>query len=323
MSDQRVPVIDRAGGNGHHRVMDRNNPKAIAALVYSVIIWGITPVMVRSAALALGPYDFLVSRMAISAVLYVGLLGLLTGFRMQRQDWPRLALVSLVGTLGYFAFSTYGFAHAPAGIGTLIMSTQPMLIAVLAFAVRVDNLNRLTIVGLLIAFAGSALLVWGDDISGGTVSRYDLLLGCACIFAASIGWSVYVVFAKPLIQKYGALKITGLANILAALPCVPFLRPDMAQSIVNLPVPALWSLFVLFTIGTSSVVTWNYAAGHARPTLLGMSLYVMPVVAVFSGWLLLSEPVTSHVILAAVIILAGVAVSQARSFRYKATEVRP
>jgi drug/metabolite transporter (DMT)-like permease len=259
--------------------------------------------------------------MAISGLIFAGLLVAFSSFHVERQDWPRLALISFIGTLGYFAFSSFGFAHAPAGIGTLIMSTQPMLIALLAWAVGVDKLNRLTIIGLIVSFAGSALLVWGDDISGGTVSRYDLLLGCGCILAASVGWSVYVVFSKPLILKYGPLKVTGLANILAALPCLPFLRPDMVDALRALPSHAIWALIILFTVGTSSVISWNYAAGHARPTLLGMSLYVMPVVAVFAGWLLLGEPITTQIIVAAAVILAGLAISQANTLRYKVTEV--
>ena len=301
--------------------MFRSNPKALIALIYTVIVWGVTPVMVRSAAVALGGYDFLVTRMAISGLIFIALLAAFSSFHVERQDWPRLALISLVGTFGYFAFSSFGFAHAPAGIGTLIMSTQPMLIALLAWAAGVDRLNRLTIIGLIVAFAGSALLVWSDDISGGTVSRYDLLLGCGFIFAASIGWSVYVVFSKPLILKYGPLKVTGLANIIAALPTLALLRPDMGHALVNLPPHAMWALVMLFTVGTSSVISWNYAAGQARPTLLGMSLYVMPVIAVFSGWLLLGEPITTQIIVAAAVIMAGVAISQANSLRYKVTEI--
>ncbi len=301
--------------------MLHTHPKALFALIYTVIVWGITPVMARSAAVALGGYDFLVTRMAISGLIFAGLLTAFSSFHVERQDWPRLALISFIGTFGYFAFSSFGFAHAPAGIGTLIMSTQPMLIALLAWAVGVDKLNRLTIIGLIVCFAGSALLVWGDDISGGTVSRYDLLLGCSCILAASIGWSVYVVFSKPLILKYGPLKVTGLANILAALPTLGLLRPDMGHALVNLPPHAMWALVMLFTVGTSSVISWNYAAGHARPTLLGMSLYVMPVVAVFAGWLLLGEPITTQIIVAAAVILAGLAISQANTLRYKVTEV--
>jgi drug/metabolite transporter (DMT)-like permease len=290
-------------------LMERPHNAALAALIYTVVIWGITPVMVRSVALALGSYDFLVTRLVISALIFACML-LFTGVYIARKDWPKLAALAMIGLFGYYALTTFGFAYAPAGIGTLIMSTQPMLIALLAFAAGLDKLNAFSIAGLVIAFMGSALLVWGDGTAGGAVSRSDLIIGCALIFAASVAWSTYVVFARPLIQTYGALKITAVTNVLIALPMLPLLRVSMFEKMSAMPPHAIWALLLLFTIGTSSVITWNYAAGHARPTLLGTSLYIMPVVAVGAGWLFLSEPVTLQVIIAAFIILTGVAVSQ-------------
>jgi drug/metabolite transporter (DMT)-like permease len=264
---------------------------------------------VRSVALALGSWDFLVVRLFVSALIFIALLPFV-GHHIDKKDWPTMVWLSLLGVLGYYVGSSFGYAYAPAGVGTLIFSTQPMLIALLAWFAGTDRLTPFTLLGLAVSFVGSALLVWGDDITAGGVSQRDLLIGCGLLFAGSAVWAIYVVYARPLIQKYGALRVTSLANIIIAIPILPFLRADMAAKVLAMPPFAKFSMLLLFTIGTSSVITWNYAAAHARPTLLGMSLYVMPVVAVFAGWLLLDEPVTSKIMISAAIILAGVALSQ-------------
>jgi drug/metabolite transporter (DMT)-like permease len=287
--------------------------KALAALAFTTITWGVTPVFVRAFSLATGPLQALVIRLIAVALVFLIGMALTTGFSIARSDWPRLLFISLFGMLGYFVFSVFGFLYAPAGIGTLIMSTQPLLIALLAAFMGAEKLNPATVIGLVVSFAGSILLVSGDGISDGSAATKDVVFGCALIFVAGVTWTFYVVFSKPIIQRYGALKITGWSNILIALPVLPFISGKTIDTFVNLPMPAWGSLaFLTFLGATTSVVSWNYAAGHLRPSILGASLYVIPVLAVIAGWAMLNEEITLHIVIAAAIILVGVAISQYR-----------
>jgi drug/metabolite transporter (DMT)-like permease len=286
---------------------------ALIALIFTVIVWGITPVFARSVSLAMGPVEALIVRLILVAVVFVVLLSLTTGFHIEKKDWPRLLLISFVGMLGYFVFSVFGFRYAPAGIGTLIMSTQPMLIAILASVAGFEKLSSTTILGLIISFAGSILLVLGSGEGVSAATGAEIIFGCALIFLGGVTWSVFVVFSKPLIQTYGALKISGLSNALIALPMLPFVNGRTVEAVSNLDQRAMFGLLFLTFIGASaSIITWNYAAASLRPSVLGASLYVMPLVAVIAGWAILDEPVTVNTIIAAAIILAGVAISQVK-----------
>jgi drug/metabolite transporter (DMT)-like permease len=287
--------------------------QALTALAFTTFVWGVTPVILRNLSLALGPYDFLVIRLLLSGIILAAVLAATGSFRLPRDDWPRLLLISYVGMLGYYALSTFGFAFVTAGVGTLIMATQPIIIALLAWLAGTDRLTPRAIIGLIVAFAGSFLLVSADNATGGAVTQRDLLIGSALIFLAGLAWAIHVVFGRSLIQKHGALKITCLVNMLIAPVALPFLTRDMIDAVANMPPHAMWSLILLQTLGTASVFTWNYAAGHVRPTLLGASLYIMPILAIFAGWLFLNEAITPVVISATFVILAGVAISQWKS----------
>ncbi len=296
--------------------------KALTALMITVFIWGVTPVFARTLSLALGPFDALVMRLVAGGLIYIALLAVTTGFKFPREDIPRLLLVTFFGFFLYFLFSVFGFAYAPAGIGTLIMASQPILIGLLAWAIGAERITSMTVVGLVVSFAGSVLLVWGDDLGIVASAKSDLLLGCGLIFLASLGWAVFVVLSRPLSQKHGPIKIAGLTNILMALPMLPFLRMDMPAKIMALPSDAKFGFAMLTTVGALSAIGWNYSAARLKPSILGASLYVMPVVAVCAGWLMLDEAVTPQILLGALVILAGVAISQVRSPRYKDDEVR-
>jgi drug/metabolite transporter (DMT)-like permease len=321
-----VAVVDQMSVKAQHMTMDgtdsRHTLAALLALIFTVVVWGITPVLVRNVALAMGAYDFLIFRLLVSGLVFGAILLVVGGWRrLDRADWWRLALVSFAGMLCYFGFSTYGYELVPAGIGTLIMSTQPMLIALLAFAAGMERLTRFTILGLVVAFAGSALLVWGDDVVTGTVSQRDIVIGCLLIFLASAGWALYVVFSRPLVKKHGPIAVSCLTNVLIIPAVLPLFRWSMMEKAAALPFDDVVSLFVLFAVVVVTAFTWNYAAQHSRPSVLGASLYVMPVVAVVAGWLLLDEVVTQRVLLAAAIILAGVAISQVKTGEMKTDKV--
>jgi drug/metabolite transporter (DMT)-like permease len=172
---------------------------AVAALAFVILIWGITPVFIRSFALAAGAADSLVIRNALVSALFLVFLPFFGGYHIAREDWSRLALVSLVGMLGYNIGSVFGFSYAPAGIGGLIIATQPLLIAVLAAMVGSEKLGAAAILGLTISFIGSLFLFQDDGVS--QIPRNEILIGSALIFLAGLAWSVYVVFSKPLIRR--------------------------------------------------------------------------------------------------------------------------
>ena len=66
----------------------------------------------------LGPADHLAIRYTIVTAIYAVSLAIFGGWRIERQDWPRLLVISLIGMMGYNLGSAFGFAHISAGIGS-------------------------------------------------------------------------------------------------------------------------------------------------------------------------------------------------------------
>jgi drug/metabolite transporter (DMT)-like permease len=119
------------------------NIRAILALLFTMLVWGVSPVFFRSLSLALGPGDHLAIRYALAGLLFAGVLVATGGWRIAREDWPRLLFVSLVGFTGYNLGSAFGFERINAGTGSLIIGTQPLLIALIgALAAREKQIGR-------------------------------------------------------------------------------------------------------------------------------------------------------------------------------------
>ncbi len=293
----------------HSGATPRSTLLAVAALAFVIVIWGITPVFIRSFALAAGAADSLVIRNVLVSLLFLIFLPFFGGYHIARADWGRLTLVSLVGMLGYNIGSVFGFFYAPASIGGLIIATQPLLIAALAAMVGSEKLTAAAILGLAISFVGSLVLFQDDGVT--KIPRSEILLGSGLIFLAGLAWSIYVIFSKSLIQRYGSYKISALTLTIAAPPLLVFASRRTWDVALSLDSSALFSLFFLVVIATfMSLMLWNFATGALRPTTVGASLYLVPIFAVLAGYLFLREPMTGNTLIAGSIILTGVAIAQ-------------
>lgn len=285
---------------------------AFASLAVTILIWGVAPAVVRSFSLLTGPADAIVIRSITVAVFCLGFLPFLKGRHFDMRDLPRLLITSWPGMFGYFLGSIFGYAHVTSGIGGIITATQPLLIALLASAIGLERLTLATIAGLVISFAGTLLLFWGDNPS--SIPRSELLLGGLFVFGSGIAWAIYVVTGRPLLQKYGALRITIYAQLLCLPPALAFWSPTTIPAAMQLDAAALASLLYLTLIGSIlTLATWNYAAAHLKTSVVGASLYMIPVLAVLAGAILLGEPIAASTLLAAAVILAGVALAQGGS----------
>ncbi|MFN4142455.1 DMT family transporter [Aestuariivirga sp.] len=284
--------------------------RAIAALTFTMIVWGVSPVFFRSLSLALGPSDHLAIRYALSALLFLVILAAIRFWRIRREDWPRMLFVSIIGFGGYSVGSAFGFERIAAGTGSLIIGTQPLLMALIAALAGKERLTAAALAGLAVGFAGIVFLVWND--LGVTGDPVQFLTGCAMIFASGTCWAIYAVGSKPLAQRYGSLPITAMSMAVSSVALVLlFARPSTlaAAGAMTLRTWLELAYLVLFVTGLT-MVTWTYGAARLSSAAAGAFLYLVPPIGVAAGALMLGETVTGGMIVGGTLIMAGVAMAQ-------------
>jgi drug/metabolite transporter (DMT)-like permease len=284
--------------------------RALHALLFTVSVWGVSPVFIRSLSVDLGPANHLVIRYALVCLAYLAGLAAMGGWRIERQDWPRLLVISIIGMAGYNLGAAFGFELVPAGVGGLIFGVQPLLIALLGVMIARERLSLEAMMGLAVAFAGTVLLVWGD--LGLTGDRRSFLLGCSFVFLSTIAFAVYVIASKPLIRKYGSFSISAISTSLAAAAMIILLAQPSALATVAAMTPRNWfDMAYMVVLSTFiAMITWNYGASRLPAATSGAFLYFMPVIAVFAGAILLGEAITMAMLAGGGLILLGVAIVQ-------------
>jgi drug/metabolite transporter (DMT)-like permease len=279
--------------------------RAYLALSTTVFVWGVAPAFIRSFSQSIGAWDSVFIRLTSVAAMALPFL-IISGVHIARADILRLVLISCVGLFGYFIGTIFGFEYVKAGIGSMVIAVQPLIVAILAAALGIESIKMTVVVGLLVSMAGVILLVSGDaDLAN--IDR-NAIFGIAMLMLANLAFAINIVFSKPLVLKYGAMRITLLSAVLTALPALFFYRPGVLSVVVNLDAYAWWTLFYLGFVGTILVVVlWNYAVGVLKPTTVGASLYTIPILGALSGWIILDEILTWRTIVGCGVVIAGVA----------------
>jgi drug/metabolite transporter (DMT)-like permease len=286
-----------------------NTLKASLALTAAVLIWGSAAAVLRGAALDLSPGNSIAIRYLLLAAIAIPGLIITGGWRIAREDWPRLLITGIIGMAGYNYAVNEGFARVEAGLGTVVTMIEPIFIAILAVIFLKEKLPRSIWPGTLVCLAGAAVLFW-PSIAKTTTTPVSWS-GIGFLMLCCTGWAIYTIAAKPLLDRYSSLAITLWTMVIAA----PFMWPLADQSLVTLMAnldAKHWAQVLYLVLPNALVGTflWNYGAKDMSGSITGAFLYLIPVFGALSGWLLLNEAITPRFVIGSALMLAGVAIVQ-------------
>jgi drug/metabolite transporter (DMT)-like permease len=168
-----------------------------------------------------------------------------------------------------------------------------------------QKISRLSSLGLGLGVLGVALLTRAElAVKGSSVLRL------LAVLAGSLSWSVGVVISPKLKLPNDALGRTALPTICGAvmlLAAAGLTGEFHTTHWASISLKSLLGLAYLIVFGSVVAFTaYTWLLQRCPPALVATHTYANPVVAVFLGWLLASEPLTMRVVLASIAILAAI-----------------
>lgn len=289
--------------------MTPTKTSAIIALILAMLFWGCAAVFMRTLALALSAENSIALRYVLLSVINLAGILWLGTWRIPRADWPRFLVAGLAGMAGYNWFVNAGFELVPAGVGTLVTMIEPLMIAILAAMALGEKLTRWVLIGVALAIAGSVVLFW-PDITTETQQPVSGR-GIFYLFLCCIGWAVYTIVTKPLLDRHDSFTVTALTMLIAAPVMIGAANEPLLQLAARLDLRQWFEVaYLVLASGLAGTMLWNYGTKHLSSTAAGTFLYLIPVIAVAAGALVLGEQVTVYVVAGGLLMLAGVAAAQ-------------
>src|SRR5262249_12073786 len=170
-----------------------------------------------------------------------------------------------------------------------------------------------TMLGIVIGFGGMALLVGGRDALG--KNGVDLS-AMAALMIASISWAAGSLYARYTPKPDSAL-MAGAMQMLAggaALFAVGLLSGEVVKcDWSGISRRSVWAFVYLTVVGSLVGFTaFSWLLKVSTPARISTYAYVNPVIAVFLGWAVGGEAMTSRMLWAAAIIILGVVIITTR-----------
>jgi drug/metabolite transporter (DMT)-like permease len=286
-----------------------NTLKASLALTAAVLIWGSAAAVLRGAALDLSPGNSVAVRYLLLAAIAIPGLIITGGWRIAREDWPRLLVTGIFGMALYNYGVNEGFARVEAGLGTVVTMIEPIFIAILAVIILKEKLPSAIWPGTFLCLVGAVILFW-PSIAQTTTTPVSWP-GIGFLMICCTGWAIYTIAAKPLLDRYSSLAIT-LWTMLIAAPFMWLLADQSPLTLLTTLDAKHWAqvLYLVLPNALLGNYLWNYGAKHMSGSVTGAFLYLIPVFGALSGWLLLDEAITKRFVMGAALMLAGVAIVQ-------------
>lgn len=291
---------------------DRERPTTStvwAALITVYVVWGTTYFSIRIVnqtlpALLAASVRFLVAGGVMFA--FTVRRGDVRGDRPGRRQWVAAAIIGSALLLGGNGAVAWSERTTPSGLVALIIALVPLWMAFLDAVVLGRRPRPQVALGLLMGFAGAALLV-GSSASG-RVPLDGLLLAVG----ASISWAAGSLYARnaPLPTRpfvgIGMEMLCGGVGLLV----VAALAGDFGRiHLERISLASVLALAYLIVFGSfAGFASYVWLLRNARTSLVSTYAYVNPVVAVFLGWAFLDESISVRTVIAGAIVLAAVAV---------------
>lgn len=219
--------------------------------------------------------------------------------RIEPADRGRLVAVSVVWVGVPFTLFPLAEEHINSAVAGLLNGATPLfagLVGTLFFARRPRGPQ---FAGMLVGFAGVALVSLGTSVGGGSA-----IVGVLMVLFATACYGVATNLAVPLQQRYGSVVVMSRMLALATLWTAPFGLWGLARS--DFGWGALAATAVLGVVGTGLAFalmgTLVGRVGAHRATFI---TYLVPVVSLLLGVAFRDDEVTAVALVGVVLVIAG------------------
>lgn len=275
--------------------------------IMAALLWGINYVAVKSVLDVLPENSFLLIRFTASVtllLLYVAITG--EGMLIQKQDIAKVLLLGVMGVGLYNIIWTAGIHLTTASNAALIVSTSPLFTQLYMQLTGKEKVKGRRWLFTLIAFSGLFLMI--SSSPGARLSMdSSFFMGNILVLAATLLFTFYTVYAKPLLRSYSPVKLNALA-MTAGLPVLAvYCMFSGPMDISSLSGEVSLKLLYIIVLGTAAAyICWYEGIKKTGPVKVILFHYIVPVSSMILGAAFLNEAVSPVQIAGGILALGGI-----------------
>ncbi|MEB3277169.1 MAG: DMT family transporter [Cyanobacteriota bacterium] len=217
---------------------------------------------------------------------------------VDRRDWLWLGLFALIDGALFQGLLVRGLEQTGAGLGSVLIDSQPLLVALLARGLFGEAINPVGWLGLLLGLLGILCL----GLPAGLLQRWwlqgppvfdqhALSHGELWMLGAAAAMAVGTVLCRYASRHSDPLVVTGWHMLLGGLPLLLGAGLDRGAALLPHWTPSQWGLMAYASVLGSALAYGLFFWFASNGDLTGFSAltFLTPVFALLSGVLALHE----------------------------------
>ncbi len=286
--------------------MSKRFTKVDTLMLIVILIWGLNLSLIKISLKEIPPIPFNGIRLLLSSFLLIlAILIFEKNLYIEKKDILKIILLSILGHTIYQFLFIRGINFTTASNTSVILGTSPIVISIFSSYFKHEKIKPIGWLGIFLGFVGLYIVIRGKGeihLSSQTL-KGDLLLALAVIL-----WAYYSVSSKPLLKIYSPLKFTGITMTIGSLLFFPF----SIKEIKELPFSSisfqawLWLIYSGAFALSLSLVIWFISVKKVGNSQTAIYSNLQPVFAVIFAHFILSEQITSNLVVGALIIFLGI-----------------
>jgi probable blue pigment (indigoidine) exporter len=266
------------------------------------ILWPSAAVATKFGLQVAQPFVICITRFFIAGLIMLFIAhGILRKRLPQKHEWKQLAIYGLLNISLYLGLYVLAMQNVSAGLGSLAIATNPVLINLMAALILGHRLRMVAIISLVLCMTGVLLAAWPlFKNSYATPGGIGLLMVCMIIYSAGV-----IYFSKQNWENLHILTINGWQTLLGGLFLLPaaIATYDSTKNVwdMKMLIPVLWLAIPVSIMG---VQLWLYLLKD-NAVKASFWLFLCPVFGFIMASVMMQEPIGIFTVTGMLLTLAG------------------
>jgi drug/metabolite transporter (DMT)-like permease len=286
-----------------------NKFRTYGAVIISMVLWSFSFIWFKVANEYYRPITIVFIRLVISVFLLTTYLWLTKKFmKIRKEDRWLFFMLALFEPFFYFLGESFGLTYVSSTVGSVIISTIPVVATIAAWIFFKERLKIINYTGIILSFVGIIVFILNKD---GSLSFN--IKGLAFLSFAVVSAVGYNLTLSKLVGSYSPVYIVNVQNVLGAIFFLPvFLIFDL-KTFINAPhsfesFKPIIELSVFASCG--AFILFAYSVRNMGITKANVFSNCIPVFTALFSFLLMGEQLTIQNIAGIAIVIAGLFLSQ-------------
>ena len=253
------------------------------------------------------PFGFVLLRVMGAAILFWFLSIFFKNQKIDKKDWPRIILCSFLGMVINMLAFIKGLQLSTPINSSVLITIVPILVFSFSAIILKEKVSLMKIFGISAGFIGALILILYSPLSG--FNAPNIPMGNLLFVLNSATYGLYLIFVKPLVEKYNIITLFRWLFLFGFLMNFPITINEFIEvQWSSLPIYDAILPMIYVVVGTtfSTYLLNAYSLTKLKASTVSSFIYLQPIVGIVYALTTKNDALTLTNVVGMLLIFLGI-----------------